>query len=60
MARSLDSVLASLKNEVKDSVSSYFSPVRAVVKDVAEAVHGGSAPSTPSSGQKPGSAKPKE
>ncbi len=39
MTMSLDRLMASLKAEVKCSVSPYFAPVRAVVRDVSEAVY---------------------
>ena len=37
--RTFHRVVGTLKQEVRDSVSSYFSPVRAVVHDLSKAVH---------------------
>ena len=35
----IDNALRSFRTEIKDSVSSYFAPVRAVVKEVLRSVH---------------------
>ena len=39
----LDRALQTIKTEVKESVTSYFSPVRAVIRDVSLSVEKGSA-----------------